>query len=165
MMEINWLVVFTSALIPMIIGYLWYSVLFEKAWMKSSGMSMEKIETGNMLKIYGFALLFAVFLALGLMQAVIHQIHVFAVLQNVGVNEAGSEAATLAADFMKKYGTEFRTFKHGALHGFVVSLLIIFPALATNAFFEHKSWKYIFINAGYWAVSALLMGGVISAWA
>jgi hypothetical protein len=27
--------------------------------------------------------------------------------------------------------------------------------------FERRSWKYIFMNAGYWIVSMMLMGAVI----
>ncbi|MFN8337892.1 MAG: DUF1761 family protein [Saprospiraceae bacterium] len=36
--------------------------------------------------------------------------------------------------------------------------------MAVNALFERKSWKYIFLNVGYWGICAMLMGGVISAW-
>lgn len=165
MMTINWLVVLSTALIPLAVGYLWYGLLFDKAWMRETGMTIEQVQAGNAAKIYGFALLFAVFLAVGLMPNVLHQMHVYAALQNSGVDQVGSEAYLLVEDFMGKYGSNFRTFGHGALHGFMVSLFIILPALATNALFEHKSWKYIFINVGYWALSLLLMGGVISAWA
>jgi hypothetical protein len=71
----------------------------------------------------------------------------------------------MAMAFMTSYGSEFRTFGHGALHGFITSLFIVFPPLATNALFERKSWTYIFINYGYWAVSLIIMGGIISQWA
>lgn len=165
MIELNWLVILASALIPLVIGYLWYGLLFDKAWMKATGLTVEQVEAGNAAKIYGFALLFAVFFAVGLMPAVIHQAHVYSSLENLQVNEAGSEAYNFVADYMQKYGSNFRTFKHGVLHGFATVLCVIFPALATNALFELKSWKYIFINTGYWAICAMLMGGIISAWA
>ena len=165
MMEINWLVVFATALIPLVVGFIWYGKLFDQVWMKETGMTVEQIEKGNMAKIYGFALLFAVFFALGLLPAVIHQAHVYSVLGNNDVAIPGSEAYVLVEEFMKNYGSNFRTFQHGALHGFITVLFIVFPTLATNALFEHKSWKYIFINVGYWAVCATIMGGVISAWA
>jgi hypothetical protein len=165
MIEINWLVILASALIPIIIGYLWYGKLFDQAWRRETGMTVEQIEKGNMAKIYGFSLLFAVFFAVGLLPAVIHQMHIYSSLENLQVNEVGSETYNFVAGYMEKYGTNFRTFQHGALHGFITVLFIVFPALATNALFEHKSWKYIFINVGYWAVCATIMGGVISAWA
>jgi hypothetical protein len=31
--------------------------------------------------------------------------------------------------------------------------------------FERRSWKYIFINAGYWILTLTLMGGIICAYA
>jgi hypothetical protein len=37
--------------------------------------------------------------------------------------------------------------------------------MGTNALFERRSWKYIFMNVGYWALSAAIMGGIISAFA
>lgn len=30
--------------------------------------------------------------------------------------------------------------------------------------FERKSWKFIFINSGYWIVNLTIMGGIICAW-
>lgn len=95
----------------------------------------------------------------------IHQMGAYSTLANLGVDTAGSETNLYFADFMAKYGNEFRTFKHGALHGAMAGIFLFLPVLGTNALFERKSWKYIFINAGYWLVSATLVGGVISAWA
>jgi hypothetical protein len=69
------------------------------------------------------------------------------------------------AAFMADYGTAFRTFKHGALHGFMTGLFFAFPMLAINGLFERKSWKYIFVHAGYWILTLTIMGGIICAWA
>lgn len=165
MMDINWLVVVATAVVPMVVGMLWYGPLFSKVWMRESGMTMEKIQGSNMALIYGLALLLSLFLAVGIVPSVIHQMHVFSTLSNSGLEDTSSEAYKTAMDFMSAYGSEFRTFGHGALHGFLTGLFIIFPALATNALFERKSWKYIFINFGYWAVSLIIMGGIISQFA
>jgi hypothetical protein len=165
MVELNWLVVFGSALVPLAVGALWYGPLFGKAWMVQADMTEEKIMSANMMKIYGLAIVFSGMLAIALTPIVIHQMGVYSTLQNLGVDTPGSETNLFLQDFMSKYGTNFRTFKHGALHGFITGLFIFLPVLGTNALFERKSWKYIFINVGYWAVSAMLMGGIISAWA
>jgi len=53
----------------------------------------------------------------------------------------------------------------GVLHGLMTSVFVFLPVIATNALFERKSWKYMLLNFGYWAVSAMIMGGIISAWA
>lgn len=165
MVELNWLVVFGSALVPLAVGALWYGPLFGKAWMVQADMTEEKIMSANMMKIYGLAIIFSGMLAIALTPIVIHQMGVYSTLQNLGVDTPGSETNLLLQDFMTKYGTNFRTFKHGALHGFITGLFIFLPVLGTNALFERKSWKYIFINVGYWAISAMLMGGIICAWA
>jgi hypothetical protein len=66
--------------------------------------------------------------------------------------------------FMADYGTVFRTFKHGALHGFMSGLFFALPVIAINGLFERKSWKYIFIHAGYWIVSLTIMGAIVCGW-
>ena len=143
MESLNWFVILATGLVPLAVGAIWYGPLFGKAWMDATDMTMEKMEGANMAKMYSFALL----------------------LQNVGVDTPGSEANLFAQNFMSKYGTEFRTFKHGALHGFLTGLFVFLPIMATNALFERKSWKYILLNVGYWTVCAMNMGGIISAWA
>jgi len=76
-----------------------------------------------------------------------------------------STALPSYAAFMADYGDSYRTFKHGALHGTMIGLLIGLPILATQALFERKSVKYVAINAGYWIITLALMGGVICQWA
>lgn len=165
MIELNWLVIFSTALVPLAVGALWYGPLFGKAWMVEADMSEEKMAGANMMKIYGLALVFGMMLALGLTPIVIHQMGVFSSLENLDVVTPGTEANLYLQDFMAKYGTNFRTFKHGALHGFMTGLFIVLPVMGTNALFERRSWKYIFMNVGYWALSAAIMGGIICAFA
>lgn len=81
----------------------------------------------------------------------------------LGLFNGDSNDATYI-ELMKTHGDVFRTFKHGALHGFFAGLFIAFPITAINGVFEQKSWKYILINAGYWIVSMMLMGAIICGW-
>ena len=66
---------------------------------------------------------------------------------------------------MDTYGGNFRTFKHGAFHGTLYSVFLVLPLIGINALFERKSWSYVWIHVGYWALTLALMGGVISAFA
>lgn len=74
MPEINWLAVLAAALSSFLLGGVWYSALFAKAWQKAAGLSDEQIKNGNMALIFGgsfvLALIasasFAVFLGNGL---------------------------------------------------------------------------------------------------
>jgi hypothetical protein len=63
--------------------------------------------------------------------------------------------------FMADYGNDFRTFKHGALHGTIFGIAGALPIIGTIALFERKSVKYIFVNAGYWIVTLAVMGSLL----
>lgn len=52
----------------------------------------------------------------------------------------------------------------GALYGFLTGFGWIFFAFAVNGLFERRSWKYIFINGGYWVVAFTVMGLILGAW-
>ncbi len=162
-MQINFLVLAIAAMIPMAMGFIWYNpkTLF-KPWMESADLTVEKIESGNMALIFGLSYVFSFLLAIGVYFMVVHQTHVWSVLSNeTGLNEPGSAIYNYYTDFMTRFGTHFRTFKHGALHGTVGGFLVSLPIIAVNALFERKGFKYIAINAGYWIITMALMGGVI----
>lgn len=154
-----------AALIPMLLGFIWYhKAVLGNVWQKAAGLTDEQIQNANMGVIFGVSLVLAFMLSLGLNPMVIHQLHVGSVLMNEpGFQEKTGEAHKLYSDFMAQYGNNFRTFKHGALHGTIAGIFVIFPALMTNALFERKGWKYGLINGGYWILCLALMGGVICA--
>lgn len=54
--------------------------------------------------------------------------------------------------------------QEGAFYGFLTGFGWIFFALAVNSLYEQKSWKYIFINGGYWTVAFTIMGLILGAW-
>lgn len=165
-MEFNWLAVIVSTLIPMIVGFIWYNEkVVGKAWMKASDMTEEKINSGNMAMIFGVSLVMSFLMTIFLHTIVIHQMHVASTLMGEpGFEDPNSEIGAYFADFMSRFGDNFRTFKHGALHGFITSLFFVFPILTINSLFERRGWKYILIHAGYWAITLTLMGGVICGW-
>lgn len=80
------------------------------------------------------------------------------------MNDQSSEAYKAYTYLMDNYGNNFRTFKHGALHGFIYSIFIALPLIGVNALYDRRSGKYILINWGYWAVVMTVMGGIICAW-
>ena len=48
-MEFNFLAILVAAVVPMVLGFLWYNpALFGNAWMRESGMTEEKMKSGNM---------------------------------------------------------------------------------------------------------------------
>lgn len=162
-MKLNFIIIGLASLIPLVIGFIWYNPkVLGTIWMKESGMTEEKAQGANMPLIFGVTFILSFLAALGLNSAVIHQTHVFSILLNEpGFFEPGSEINTYYTDFMTKYGNNFRTFRHGVIHGGILGFLIALPVLGVNALFERKSFKYIALNVCYWIVCFMLMGGVI----
>jgi hypothetical protein len=162
-MEFNFLTTGIAALIPLVIGFIWYGpMLFQNAWMKEMGFTKESMQGGNMALIFGLSYVLSFLMAFVLQTLVIHQFGAQSVLMGEpGFTEGTGEAFVYFQDFMTQYGDRFRTFGHGALHGAMIGLLIVLPVMGTNALFEKKSFKYVMINAGYWTVTIALMGGVL----
>lgn len=50
---INWFAVVAASLVGFVVGFLWYGPIFGKAWMAETGMTEEKVQSGNMAKIFG----------------------------------------------------------------------------------------------------------------
>ena len=109
-----------------------------------------------------FHFLYAFLVAFLLPFLVIHQTGAEAM---VGGPSKVSEALPSFTAFMADYGTKFRTFGHGALHGFLIGLLFAFPLFGITALYEGKSFKYVMVSAGYWIISLMVMGGIICQWA
>lgn len=159
-MEMNFISVLVAAASTLVVGAIWYSpMLFANAWMKESGLTEEQLKKGNLLKIFGLTFIFSFMIAMIMQVLTIHQ---FGPLGMIGGDPA--QALPSFNAFMADYGTAFRTFKHGALHGFMSGLFLAFPLIAINGLFEHKSWKYILIHAGYWMVSMTIMGAIVCGW-
>lgn len=164
----NFKAIIAGAIINFIVGIIWYNPkIFGTVWMKEANLDAEKMKSINMVKLMGFSLVFAFLVSFFLTYIVIHQMHLASIVMNqIQGTDAKAKAAAEAdiANVLAKYGNEFRTFKHGAFHGLSAVVFLILPVIGMNALYENKSWKYIFIHVGYWALTLSLMGGVISAW-
>ena len=136
MPPINWVSVIIAALIPMLVGFIWYhKSLFGKAWMESLGMSEEQAKKANMPVMFGVSFIMSLLLSMF-------------VLNNV--DGQGQEG-------------QYDSFKHGMAHGFLIGLMVAMPIMITNGLFERRKWKNMLINVGYWLITLMLMGGVLDA--
>lgn len=163
----NFPILALAALIPLVIGFVWYHPkVLGNAWAAAADMTDEKMKGANMLVIFGLTYFLSLMLAVMMQTIVIHQFHVGSTLmQDPTFSEEGSALNLYYKDFMDKYGQNFRTFKHGALHGVLAAVFLALPIIAINAMFERRSFKYVAINLGYWAVSLGIMGGIVCAYA
>lgn len=166
MEEVNIYIPFIAALIPLIVGAVYYNPnVFGTIWMRVSGTTEEKIKSGNMALIFGLSYLFSLVIAGFLIQFTIHQAALpglFVESQNFGISAEQAEA--FLNEFNTSYGHLHRTFSHGAVHGLIACLMFAFPLIAINSLFERRGWKYIWVHTGYWLISLILMGGVICAY-
>jgi hypothetical protein len=161
-MEFNFLAILVAALVPMILGFLWYNPIgFGTVWMAEAEMSEEKIKGGNMAVIFGVSFLLSILLSFFTQVLTIHQM---GALGMIGGDPSAEGVLPSFQAFMDDYGTNFRTFRHGALHGFLAGIFIALPIIGINALFERKSWRYILINAGYWTIVLVIMGAIICGW-
>ena len=163
MAQFNFLVLAVAAFIPLITGFVWYHPkVFGTTWQRVSDTSDEKIKNSNMVLIMGLTYFLGFMLAMALCSIVIHQFAIGSILANTaGVNDPNSVVGMWVKDFFNKYGNNFRTFKHGVLHGVISGFFIALPMVTINALFERKSFKYVAIHCGYWIITLALMGGTI----
>ncbi|MFC4476872.1 DUF1761 domain-containing protein [Flavobacterium chungangensis] len=162
-MQINFVALFLAAIVTLVTGFIWYSPkVFGTIWMKENNLTQEELKKGNMLKIFGLTYIFSLMITMTLMSLTIHQ---SGAMGMVGGPPLIDSAKPSFAAFMADYGMAYRTFKHGALHGFMSGLFFAFPLIGINGLFERKSWKYIFIHSGYWIITLTLMGGIICGFA
>lgn len=158
----NYLALLVTAITTLVTGFIWYHPkIFGTIWMREAGLTEDQLKTGNLLQIFVLTYLFSLGITTIAMTLTIHQM---GALGMVGGPTKASEALPSFTAFMTDYGTAFRTFKHGALHGLLSGLFFAFPIIGINGLFERKSWKYIAINSGYWILTLTLMGALICGW-
>lgn len=155
--------VLIAALVPTILGFIWYNPkTFGNAWMNAAGLTPESAKGINMPLVFGLSFLLSCMLAFSLAPAVIHQWGLNSMMNGVAdLKVPDSETAKAFNYLSSTYAYNFRTFKHGALHGAIMGVFTILPIIATSAMFERKGFKYIAINAGYWIITLATMGGII----
>src|SRR4051794_7843829 len=121
MQQFNWFAVCAlAAIVPMIMGFIWYSkAVFGHSWMRANRFLDEDMKTsgGKMALTFILAYIFSYMIAMFISTIVIHQ---FA-LGSIIASDKSEAAKTWIMETMKTYGSNFRTFKHGALHGTLTS--------------------------------------------
>ncbi|HAD14643.1 MAG TPA: hypothetical protein DCF33_19630 [Saprospirales bacterium] len=141
-MEINWIAVAVTALVPMIVGFVYYHPqVLGGSWMRANGFTLESVGNGPKPVLY--------LAALGLS---------FLLSMFVCVNVTGP-GQDVAPD-----GHSYATFGHGVVHGIIISILLVLPILGTMSVFEKRGWNWVFVNLGYWMVTLVVMAGILSAW-
>ena len=164
----EYLPVLVAAFIPMVLGFIWYNPKFlGSIWMKEAEMTEQKMKGANMPMIFGLSFVFALMAAFILKGFSTHDSMVqgalYYITEGTMEPEEGSEAAEWYSYYQTTLAEDNHIFKHGAAHGLIFGFLLL-PIIGTTAIYERKSWKYILIHWGYWAISFVLMGGLLAGW-
>jgi hypothetical protein len=146
--------------VPLILGFIWYHPkVFGAAWMKAGGFDEAKMKEGfNMPLVFGLTLVFGFFISTILSGLTIHQMGFFAMLQKNFTDPATQEFFNKGVEL---FGNDFRTFKHGMLHGTIAGIGLAMPLVVINGLFERKNFKHMAIDAGFWILCFMLMCGII----
>src|SRR3989344_2720713 len=133
--EVNYLVILVSAIISFIIGALWYSLLFGKSWTKLMGFSAKDIEKTK--KKSMAKTYFIGFIAQLIMAYVLANFVIYA---------------------------DAKTFLEGIQVGFFIWLGFVATISLGMILWENKPIKLYLINTGYWLVSLIIQGMILSVW-
>lgn len=134
--EINWLAVLLAGFATFMLGGLWYTALFGKAWQKAHGFSEEDVKKAQaeMSPAKFFGLMFVCYVVLSLGMAIVMQ------------------------------GCGIVTLTGGASLGLVVGLAIICPVVLTNHLPSMVKREGLFIDATYALAYCTLIGAILGAW-
>ncbi len=133
--DVNLVAVLVAAVVSYVIGWIWFSVLFGKAWTRLSGFTGKKMEA---MKKKGMAKSYLLmFVGTLVMSYVLAQF----------VDYAGAV-----------------TFGDGMTAGFWLWLGFIAPVQLGMVLWGEKPWTLYFIDTFHNLVALLVMGGILAVW-
>lgn len=132
---INYWAVLGAAVASFVVGMLWYSVLFGKAWMSMTGITPESMKAMKMSATAAYIGMFVLSLLMAYVLA--HGI----IFGNAYLNMSGAVGGMMGAFWYWL--------------GFAV------PLTSGSYLWEGKSIKLWVLNAGYYLVSLLVMGAIL----
>lgn len=131
---INWLAIVVAAIIPMVVGGLWYSnLLFAKQWLALMGKTEQEIKSSfSPAKSYGITFVMCLVMA-------------------------------YVMDYFVHY-TLSTTFLQGMKIGFALWVGLAVTTSYQTVIFQGVKQGLYMMNMGYNLVSMLLMGGLLAVW-
>ncbi len=159
----NFLILGLCALIPFLIGFIWFhpKAFGGRVWQQVANLT--DVQMNKPIKPIQLlaSLLLNFLLAFGVFIITVHGTHVLA-LTGPDIEAFKSGPAQV---FMQEYGANFQNMSHGIGHGLIMALFFfVIPILGYAVIFERKKFKYLLVNAGFWAISLTLMACIITRW-
>ena len=142
MENVNPLSMIIATVLPLVTGMiLYHKSLFGGKWAEAFGIQSDNAQKAGTLFVIIVALVLSSLLAFFMLNF---------------CNGEGQEGV-------------YDTFQHGAAHGAIIGVFVVFPAIGINGLFEQggllnlKLRMLMFVNAAYWIVTLALMGGILDA--
>lgn len=158
-MQINLL----AALVPVLVAILWYSPFGLGPLWGKIGVPIEKKSPGHVAALLAITYVAGYFIASHILRGiVIHQSGVYSMLAgDPDMKDKNSALFITVQGLMDKYGHNYRTFKHGAFHGYLVGLYLILPLLVIIGLAEKRKISWMLVHAVYATICLAVMGGII----
>jgi hypothetical protein len=137
-LSINYVAVVAAAVASLVVGFLWYGVLFKKQWMSLMGITHESVSGMKMSANQAY---FVQFIASLIMAYVLAHSLVYA-NPYLSTRDLGA----------------------GLLVGFWNWLGFVMPVTLGMVLWENKPWKLWLLNASNYLVSLMVMGAILSLW-
>jgi len=160
MIEANWLILPIAALLPLVLGFIWYhpSVLGTKLATITGDPIVKNRPLGKLALIYFLSLILAYILTL----MSVHQTAIFQLFfMDPELANADSSHNVFINEFMETYGDRHRSFGHGVVHGAEAGLMFGLALLGITTLMQNKPFKLIWIHLVFWVVCCGLMGGLL----
>jgi len=162
MEQANWLIIPIAALLPLILGFIWYhpNVLGAKLPQINGEPSLKNRSIWKIALIYLLSILLAYILTLmSVHQSAIYQLF----FMDPEFANTNSDYNIFINEFMAKYGDRHRTFGHGLVHGAEAGLMLGLAFLGITTLLQNKPFKPVWIHLGFWILCCSLMAGLICA--
>lgn len=158
-MELNHIAHALIALLPFVLGFIWYRKSNPWIWWAYPEGSFTPRKIG----LFGYLLLY--FLSLSLvfvfMNLIIHQIG-FYELFFTDIMKGSEQAKQTAETFLSEHGMKHRHFKHGLFHGVIDAFAMSLPFLAFYFVLERLTWKQAAVHFGYWFICSAGIGALVA---
>jgi len=156
-MNINYPVVALISLLPIIIGYFWYNPKWRLFKSAVHHTDFSNISITKLIILY----ILSVTIVYGYMNLIIHQMG-FYELFFTDIMMGSEEAKQITQDFLSKYGNKHRHFGHGIFHGAINAFVFALPFIGSYAIINNKNKSFVLYHFGYWFITSLIIGGLIS---
>ncbi|MEM1123561.1 MAG: hypothetical protein AAGJ18_24190 [Bacteroidota bacterium] len=158
-MDFNFLAFLLIAFVPLIVAYFWYRPSSKVVkWANPERLlDLSKLSPPTIV----LAFFLSLSIVFGYINLVIHQVG-FVELFFTDIILGSEEAEAIVTDFLAKYGDKHRHFGHGAFHGVIIAFVFALPFVTIQALLTEQKRRFVVFHFGYWLVTSILIGGLIS---